>query len=411
MASITHINTSDVGGGCARDSRDIHEGLDQRGHESRMLVGSKQSDDPRVEPIGAGRTSELLAGLANKVMGATATSPFLHPSALTVPRHEWVRGADVVQVYNLHGGYVSPLVLPAISGQTPIVWRLCDMWPFTGGCIYSYECERWRTGCGKCPHLEEYPSMRWDTTALLWRVKDHLYQRSDITVVAPSKWLKDQAAESPLLGRFPTEHIPNGIDTDLFSPEDPHDARSALGLPGNRKVVYLGAHSLEERRKGAHLVPEVLDHLPAGLRDDLLLLTAGSGEPPEELRDRVAVRHLGYVEDDRRLAQMYSSADVTLFPSLADNLPNAVLESLACGTPVSAFEVGGVPEALADGDAGELAPAGDTGALADGLGVLLRDDVYRKEKGARGREHVEQTHTLSQQAQRFEALYADIGVA
>src|SRR6185436_13361484 len=125
--------------------------------------------------------------------------------------------------------------LPLLSRSRPIVWRLSDMWALTGHCTHSFSCERWKTGCGSCPILSDYPALKWDTTSLLWKIKRSVYSRSNINIIAPSKWIAGIAKESPLLGRFPIHRIPNGVDTSIFRPVEKSDARQRIGVDLNKR--------------------------------------------------------------------------------------------------------------------------------------------------------------------------------
>jgi glycosyltransferase involved in cell wall biosynthesis len=296
--------------------------------------------------------------------------------------------------------FFSHAALPLLSRGKPLVWRLSDMWAFTGHCSYAYECERWRTGCGACPHLDVHPGLRRDTTALLWRAKRALYARSRFTVVAPSRWMERLARESPLLGRFPVHRIPNGVDLDVFRPRPAREARGALGIQADGPVLLLGAY---EPRKGQGVMAAALAALAdAGGAADVTLLTVGARVP--DVPRGLAHHHLGEVKDDRRLALVYAAADAFVFPTLAENLPNMVLESLACGVPVVSFDVGGVGDAVRPGETGFLARPADARDLAAGMRHVL-DAPTRARLAARCRQVAEQEYSLALQARRFLDLH------
>jgi glycosyltransferase involved in cell wall biosynthesis len=252
------------------------------------------------------------------------------------------------------------------------------MWPFTGHVAYSYECERWRHGCGSCPYLHEYPGLPRDTTALLWKIKDAVYRRSRLTLVAPSSWLERLAGESPLLGRFAIRRIPNGVDLDEFRP-DPA-ARSTEGAP----VILFSAPDLADRRKGRALLDRALALVEADYR---LVVHGGRNEG---------------------VARQYAAADLFVLPTLADNLPNAVIESMACGTPVVSFDVGGVGDAVRHLQTGWLAPAGDVAALAEGIRAVLGDQPLRERLGRQAREVAEREYAADLEARRFAELYEEL---
>jgi len=365
-----------------------------------MLVGWQSHDaNGEIGLIGAHKLW-VFDRLADKLTDSLSLQYLFYPSSFLLSFRRWFQEADIVQLYNTHGGYFSHTALPFLSRRKPIVWRLSDMWPMTGHCVYSYGCERWKTGCGSCPIVHEYPALRQDRTALLWRIKQRVYQASNLTIVAPSQWMAGLVKESPLLGRFPVHVIPNGLDPEVFRPIPKQAAREVLGLHPERKVVLFGAHFASERRKGGALLLEAL----ARLHQDIELLVIGRGATQFE-SSAFPVRCLGPIHDDQLLAAVYSAADVFVLPTLADNLPNTVLESMACGTPVVSFEVGGVPELVRHMETGYVARYGDPADLAEGLQRLLGSQELRATLGSRCRQVVEQNYRLDLQARRFLELY------
>jgi len=389
--NVLHISASDAGGGAARSAHRIHDGLRSLGWRSRMLVGERRSADTDVRPL-----KRNLAWRAADRACAAFTDRLdlqyvLYPSSFGVALDPWFREAEVVQLYNVHGSYFSHTALPLLSRLRPLVWRLSDMWALTGHVAYSYDCERWRYGCGSCPYLAEYPRLQRDTTALLYRWKNMVYARSRITLVAPSHWLEGIARESPLLSRFPVRRIPNGIDLDVFRPHSREDARRELGID-DRPTVLWSSLDLADRRKGGREAVATLELLDR----DVQLIVAGEGVAPAR------VRALG-VLDDERLALAYAAADVFLLPALAENLPNAALEAIACGTPVAAFDVGGMRDAVRDGETGTLVAAGDVSALAAAVGALLDADLRE-----RCRSVAEREFGAGREARDFAELYEEL---
>jgi glycosyltransferase involved in cell wall biosynthesis len=399
--SVLHINESDAAGGAARSAYRIHDGLRAAGHRSRMLVGRKLGTDGDVR-----RLKRNLAWRALDRPFAAATDALdlqyvFYPSSFGVARDPWFREADVVQIYNTHGSYFSHTALPLLSRRKPVVWRLSDMWPFTGHVAYSYDCERWRHGCGSCPYLREYPPLGRDTTALLWRIKRWTYAHSRLVFVAPSRWLQSVARESPLIGHFPIHLIPNGIDLERFSPGDRVEARKRLGLDPERPLVFYGAVRMDDRRKGAR---ELVDALRELEDVDFDLLVMGEGAPPLPRR----AHQLGMVTDSATIALAYAAADVYVLPTLAENLPNVALEALASGTPTVAFDVGGVPDAVRHLETGWLAPVGDSSALAAGIRALLQDEPLRARLGREARAVAEREFRPEYEAEALADLYASL---
>jgi glycosyltransferase involved in cell wall biosynthesis len=406
MLNVLHISTSDNLGGSGRSAYRIHTGLKRLGVHSRMLVGTKVTDDADVELIARNRYLQKFDDWANRITGRLSYQYLFYPSSLSVLRRAWMREADVVQLYNTHGGYFSHTVLPLISRRRSLVWRLSDMWPMTGHCAYSFDCERWKTGCGSCPILSDRPELYRDTTALLWRIKNWVFARSALTIVAPSNWIRGLAKESPLLGRFDVKLIPNGLDTDVFRPVQKELAREQLGIASSQQVILFGAHSVLDKRKGAALMREALERIAeADGALKITLIVAGLGAEQWSANLPFDVRLLGHITSDEQLASLYSAADVFVLPTLAENLPNGVLESMACATPAVTFNVGGCPDAVRHMETGYLANYLDAEDLARGIKLILRDAVLRQRLGHRSREVVEAEYNMQLQAQRYKALY------
>lgn len=400
---VVHVSESDGSGGAAKSARSLHDGLKRRGIDSRMLVGRKLGDDPDVRPLKRNVLWRVLdAPFARLLDGADLQYAF-YPSSFGVARDSWFRRADVLQLHNLHGNFFSFSAIPFLSLRRATVWWIQDMWPVTGHVAYSYDCERWRHGCGACPYLGEYPALRRDRTRTLWRLKRAAYARSRLTIVTSSRWLQSVVAESPLLGRFERRLIPNGVDLDRFRPRSKEEARARLGVEPGRPVVLLFDG---EPRKGAAMVPEVVARLAAAAASATLLVAGERGAWPAP--EPLAVRELGRFADEELLADVYAAADVFALPTLADNLPNAVLECLASGVPVVGTRVGGVPDAVRHLQTGYLARPGSAEDVAAGIELLLRDDELRARLAAGARETAEREYGDALQAERFAELYAEV---
>jgi glycosyltransferase involved in cell wall biosynthesis len=402
MVNVLHISESDGIGGSGRSAFRLHSNLRRLGLGSRMLVGRRRTDDGDVRLLKRSIVWRALDRASGELLDLLNLQYVFYPSSFGVAVDPWFRDADVVQLYNTHGSYFSHSALPVLSRRRPVVWRLSDMWALTGHVAYSYDCERWRHGCGTCPYLGEYPALSRDTTALLWRWKNEVYRRSRLTIVAPSQWIESLAKESPLLSRFPIRRIPNGIDLERFRPVDRAEARNRLGLPPQGPVVLFSAPDVSDRRKGGAVLNEALEHLDA---EPFELLVAGANETPAFPRSFRTLNHLG---DEDEIALTYAAADVFVLPTLAENLPNAVLESVACGTPCVSFDVGGVPDVVRHLETGYLAPHGDARALADGVRTLLADAELRGRLSLRCREIAEAEFGAEREATRFSELYAEV---
>jgi glycosyltransferase involved in cell wall biosynthesis len=336
--------------------------------------------------------------------------PSVYDSTGRILNTELFRQAEVIQLHNLHGWYFNYGLLPQISGLKPVIWTLHDMWAFTGHCAYAYDCERWRTKCYDCPQLnrdrrtpvEPRPPLV-DRTPVVWERKRSLYRRSKLHIVTPSRWLADQARNSILGGAADIQCIPYGIDVTTFNPTDQTSARRALGIRQDAKVILFVAAKVIQGRKGLGYLYDALGSIRA--HNDILLLTVGGSEPDQPQLRHHEQMHLGHIADDSKLSLVYSAADLYVLPTLADNLPLTVQESMASGTPVVAFDVGGLPEMIDHLRTGYLARYKDAADLAAGIRMILDDDTLRLQMRKACRAFAVQHYDLDCQTTRYVELY------
>jgi len=407
MMHVLHLTYADSIGGAGRSATRLHENLSTLDVDSRMLVMLKTAQDDLVQlyeyPNLFFKIGDRIGERLNYILGL---QDIFIPSSHIFHRHPWVKQADIIQIFNPWRGYWSFLELPRLSQDKPVVLRLSDQWVYTGHCVYDYGCERWQTGCGACPQVQGERALMFDTSALLWRIKKWAYQRANLVIVAPSNWMYENARKSPLINRFPIHLIHNGVDTEIYHPQVRTKARVSLGLAPHQKAILFSAYVITGDRKGAHLLQEALARLPSN--DEVVLLLLGKGEPPTELSERWNVKAVGYIGEDRTLAELYSAADMTIAPSLADNLPNSILESMACGTPAIAFAVGGISDAVQHLETGYLATPFDTASLAKGIQTLLDDDTLRERMSRNCRSLVLEKFTRELEVQQFYDLYQSL---
>ncbi|WP_461209882.1 glycosyltransferase [Desulfocurvus sp. DL9XJH121] len=291
------------------------------------------------------------------------SSPRCRSVLRTLPH---LRDADVINFHWIPGMVDFERDLEFLSGRT-IVWTMHDMNPFTGGCHYAFECERYTRGCGACWQLGSDAA---DESSQFLEIKRQAYARLNITPVTPSRWLGVCVDKSAVLGGRGCRVIPYSLPTDVFKPLDRGAEREALGIPKGARVVLFGADSVTLPRKGFSLLQGALAALRgSGKAGDLVLAVFGGGEDLPDLG--LPTLRFGRLSDPSQIARAYNLADVFVVPSTADNLPNTVLESLACGTPVAGFDVGGLPDMVDHKATGWLAPLGDVVGLAQGVRHIL----------------------------------------
>jgi glycosyltransferase involved in cell wall biosynthesis len=287
----------------------------------------------------------------------------------------------------------------------PLVWTLHDMNAITGGCHCDMGCGRWVDGCGSCPQLGS--KREGDLSRRIWERKRRCFSEipgDRLRVVTPSRWLARAVEKSPILRDFPVEVIPNGLDTEVFCPRDRAYSRRLLGVAPGAAVVLFVSTSLERKVKGLKYAVEAVEGCASVL--DPLVLCVGDGEGPRA--EGVRVQSLGSVQDERLMSAVYSAADVCVVPSLQDNLPNSVMEAMACGTPVVGFDVGGTAEMVRCGETGLLVPTRNTEALAEAISTLLRDEKMRKTMSGVARSVSLEHYRSELQAQRYCGVYQEL---
>jgi glycosyltransferase involved in cell wall biosynthesis len=313
---------------------------------------------------------------------------------------------DVINVHNLHGalGWTTRLAEECAS-RAPTVWTLHDMWSLTGRCAYSGDCERFLTGCdAACPTPHEYPRLAPRRIAPAYAARAALLRgHHDLVAVAPSRWLSG-LARAGLWRASRVETVPYGVPLDRYAPLERAACRRTLGLEASGPVVLVVAADLSQPRKGAALLRDALGKLTTR---PLTLLTMGRGEQAIGANAGVSVHSLGQVDDPLLQRSAYGAADLLVHPALEDNLPCVVLESLACGTPVVAFGVGGLPDMVRPGETGWLADEPSSSALAATLESALAD-VTRADLRQTCRDVAEREYGVSLQASRYLQLFGEL---
>jgi len=410
---ILQVNTSDISGGAAIAAYRIHKGLQGGGINSRMLVQSKLSDDKTVIgpdnkiKKGFAKLRPTLDSAVKKIFAGGAKTIF-SPAWLPfsdIPSRIKSIAPDIIHLHWICGGMLRIEELKQIN--KPIVWTLHDMWAFTGGCHYSDGCDRFQQDCGNCQQLNR--SSKNDLSRSILRRKKKEWNGLDITIVTPSRWLAECAKESSLFKNRRVEVIHNGLDLNLYKPIDKIFARKIWDWPIDKKLILFGAMSAtSDHRKGFDLLYEGLKQLAAKWSDKAELVVFGSSEPENPPDFGLPVHYLGRLHDDISLALLYAAADVMVTPSRQDNLPNTVVESLACGTPVVAFDIGGMPDMIESQINGYLANSFDTSDLAAGINWVLSDNSRHKELCIKAREKAVACFDIEKIARQYTELYREV---
>lgn len=412
---VLFVNTNDISGGAARAAMRIMRGVQQSGVEAQMFVKDKYSKSPDVIPLSTYTpSSNWLLYIFKWVIQKFKNRYHMfkwHPYKRTKLnvfmsdlRYTDIHGAlqkldyDIVHLHWINNRFLDIRELAKI--HKPIVWTLHDSWPFCGVCHVPYDCKNYQTRCGACPMLgsKEVQDLAYE----IFEKKLAIYQNLNLHIVTPSKWLCECTKKSALFGRFPIQVIPNCIDTDLFRPLDKAETRSKLGLSLQKKYLLFGAmHATTDRNKGFKMLLSAIKCLSC---TDVELIIYGTDEKLEQYLIPIPYRVMGYIRNDEEMAQLYNVADVTIVPSLSENLSNTIMESLSCGTPVVAFNIGGNSDMIDHQQNGYLAEEKNAEDLANGIQWCLNKNADGKlSSGAR--EKVMKTFSTSIVAEQYKNLY------
>lgn len=409
---ILQVNTHSGSGGAALVAASLSEAYRAAGNESWLMAGPETRPGPGVF---AAPRRPALSSLRGRLDACLGLEDFNFPGSdrlLDLPPGR----PDVVQCHNLHGGYFDLRALPALCARTPVVLTLHDAWLLSGHCAHSLDCPRWETGCGSCPYPDLYPAVRRDMTAYNWRRKRRIYSQSRLFAAVPSAWLLERVRRSMLAPALAgAKLIPNGIDLSVFSPGDQRRARESLGLPLDADILLFAAQGGRLNPWKDHATLQAAAGLVAEARKDRKLLFLALGEEaPSELVGRAESRSLA-AQPPEAMARFYRAADLYVHAARADTFPSVVIEALACGTPVVATSVGGIPEQVKGLDehrpaeaTGALVAPGDPPALAAAVARLLSDRALLAALGANAAADARRRFDLAAQAAAYLAWFKEI---
>jgi len=438
--NILQVSALDNGGGAAKIPWDLLRTYRSLGHRSMMSVGRRWNDkntDPDIYEIPNDRYRSHWSRVFYHVLQHipkqhVSRFPWIRYLFMTIaePDRAWksMRGLedfdfpgtrrfiefamappDIVHYHNLHGGYFDLRVLPELSRRIPTVLTLHDMWLFTGHCAYGIDCSRWQAGCGLCPDLTLYPKVMRDSTKKNWERKRGIFSRSRLHLITPSRWLMDHVQQS-MLKDFTGFVIPNGVDLNVFKPGVKQWLRTKFDLPADAFVfLFVGSGAQKNKYKDYVTVESAIREISGKTNNKkIIFLSLGAEKEKISRLDNCQVRYYTFRDSQAEVAQFYQVADLFLHAANADNFPTTVLESLACGTPVIATAVGGIPEQVEDGRNGFLVPRGNASAMADRALQLMNNGNLLQVQSQNALAAARKKYDIKQQAAEYLLRYKDL---
>lgn len=418
---IITLSSKDTFGGAAKVAYRLYRSSLSQGINNTLIVNSKRSDDDSVITASSlhGKKSYLYYKIYNFLLRRQEKSRIKKWDRYLSTREDKVymdleisllrNALDNVDFDLLHMHWVGESFVNFTEFKnitTPVVWTLHDCFAFTGICTYFEDCYKFETHCGNCPQL--HSEIERDYSYEIFEQKKDRYNNIDFHIVCPSYWLAREASKSHLLSRYPIIVIPNGIDTQFFSPKDKSKAKISLNINPEKLVILFGGISIgRDTRKGGHLLVEALSHLRKIFKDaeniELLILGVNSSDIDFNFK----ATFLGYVDDESIMLKAYSAADVTVVPSMYENLPTVIMESMACGTPVAAFDIGGNSDMIVHRENGYLSKPYDVKDLAEGIKYCLENNE-ESILGKNARKKILTNFRIEDVTQRYIDLYKKI---
>jgi glycosyltransferase involved in cell wall biosynthesis len=337
--SISVINTFDSTGGAAKIAYSISKEIIQQ-IPLKYFVREKKTCETWIAQI-ENKTYNFFEENLNREAKERGWIEFSGFHALNLLNDSFFSQSSIVHLHNLHGDFLSPALFKVLLKDKRVIWTLHDESFLTGHCSCTLGCEKWKNGCGECPDLGIYPSVKFDNTANVLKNKKKWINELQPIIVCPSNWLAERVKIAyPKLHRV--EVIPNAIDTTIFNPRGKEKSRKQLGFPLDRKIVlFVAEFATNNPFKGGEIIRELISDFDFS---DVLFITIG-GKQKDNIQNHISYP---YISDEEELALLYSASDILLYPTQADNLPLVILESMACGTPVIASKLGGIPEIIND---------------------------------------------------------------
>ena len=411
--NILHINTSDDGG-AAQAAKRLHLGLLRKNVNSEFLclIENKEKFEGRkvFSKEKHSVADRVLYRLKLKKTSRERRKVILEGRSakfdiFTLPESDYdimssgaYKNADIIHLHwvAMFLDYTSFFR----KNRKPIVWTFHDLNAFTGGCHYTSHCTKFELDCNNCHQLLGTKNQNYSNQVLENKL-EAIKKNANLNIVSPSKWLSELSERSSVMKNQKHCVIQNGLDSSVFTIKNKEEAREVLGLPQNKKIILFVSQFLTSERKGFQYLVDAIK-----LIEDKSIFLCSVGAKVEAIEGVENHINLGTIKEEEKMSWVYSAADVFVIPSLEDNLPNTIVESLMCGTPVVGFTIGGIKEMIVNDVNGYLCEEISGKSLMEGiLKTLNKKSKFEREEV---RAHASKKYDVNIMSQRYLELYEDI---
>lgn len=406
------INKYDTFGGAAKAAFRLNLGLRKYfNYDNHFLVGIKVSNLDYVfetREMGFENLVERGINLATNLIGFQYKwFPFSTSKIVSVvPKLK----PDIISLHNIHGGYFKTSLIKELSKYAPVVWTLHDMWAFTANAAYTLGDDSWKSLKSGANEKKYFPQIGINTGSWLLKSKKKIYENSNLTIVCPSKWLYGLAKQSPVFSNNSIHSIANGIDLELFKPHHKDEVRNELNIPVDAKVISFVAEKIYQSQfKGGKNLISILKGINENANEKIHVIMIGQGSHLELLNlTNLVIHSTGYVNSDELISKYLSASDIFIFPTLADNLPNTLIEACACGIPCITFDIGGCGEIVENDFNGLLIKPFDIQKFVEKTLYLLKNKEKQKVFSHNCLLKVTNEYSIQKMSERYHKLFQEL---
>jgi glycosyltransferase involved in cell wall biosynthesis len=408
---ILFINKYDITGGAGIIATRLQKSLQKQFQaECGAIVGIKNSNEKNVFCSRHNSAEIFVERGLNYLLNRLGIQYYWLPISTPEIRKRTLEfDPDIISLHNIHGGYFDTSLIVELSRIAPVVWTLHDMWAFTGNAAHTFEDTSWKEMKAGPGERHQFPQIGLPTGSWLLKRKKKIYRNSNLTIITPSEWLHNLASSSPVFTTKRVVHIPNGLDLSLFKPTK-EASRALLNIPADAKVLMFTAEKLAGNEyKGGEDLIEILRQINSYSTETIYLLIVGKGNLQQlsELQN-FDIHALGYVNDEHIMARCFSASDLFIYPTKADTLPNALIESIACSTPAVTYDIGGCGEIIKNEQNGYVLPPFNTRLFAERVIYVLQNAACQRRLSTRARTFAEERFSIESMSDAYYSLFKEL---